>query len=88
MAKNVCDFIKDQADIQPPSKIQELSLDEITEVGIYDAVSKQQRKELLAKKTRRVFKGSKITLRMLFKNTLNVELSVKNIRIICSLTAD
>jgi len=90
MAKNICDHIKEQ-NLQkglPTSKLAELSIDEITEVGIYDSLSRQKRKELLSKKTRKVYRNSPITLRLLLKNTLNVTLAMKNIIVLYTLEQD
>ena len=42
MAKSITDYIKTQTDINDPEmgqKLSELSIDEITEVGIYDSLS-------------------------------------------------
>jgi hypothetical protein len=53
MGKSITDYIKTQADINDPQmglKLSELSIDEITELGIYDSLSVGERKELLGKK--------------------------------------
>tara|TARA_B110001450_G_scaffold131931_1_gene124003 strand:- start:220 stop:498 length:279 start_codon:yes stop_codon:yes gene_type:complete len=64
-------------------KLSELSIDEITEVGIYDSLSIGERKELLSKKQRRVFINSPITLRIFLQNPLHIPIAVKNIKVIC-----
>jgi hypothetical protein len=81
MAKSVTDFIKTQRDM--PEKLQELSVDEITEYAIYDCGSRVARRELIGKKQRRVYVGTPITLRIVFKNPLSVALDIKNIKIAC-----
>lgn len=53
MAKSITDFIKTEIDNNNKSigvKLSELSIDEITEVGIYDSLSIGERKELISKK--------------------------------------
>jgi hypothetical protein len=67
-----------------PDKLQELSVDEITEYAIYDCASRVARRELLGKKQRRVFCGTAVTLRIVFKNPLSVVLDIKNIKVACS----
>ena len=64
-------------------KLSELSIDEITEVGIYDSLSISERKELLSKKQRRVFINAPITLRIFLKNPLHISIGLKNIKVIC-----
>jgi hypothetical protein len=85
LAKQVCDFIKAQGG---PPKLAELSIEEISEFGIYDSPSKLQRKELLAKKTRRVLVGSEIFMRLVLKNTLSTSVTLKQIRLGFSLKKD
>ena len=63
-------------------KLSELSIDEITEVGIYDSLSIGERKELLSKKQRRVFINAPITLRIFLQNPLHIPIAVKNIKVI------
>jgi hypothetical protein len=81
MAKSVTDFIKTVDGM--PEKLQELSVDEITEYAIYDSPSRVARRELIGKKQRRVYVGTPITLRIVFKNPLSVHLDIKNIKIAC-----
>jgi hypothetical protein len=66
-----------------PEKLQELSVDEITEYAIYDCSSRVARREQLAKKQRRVFVGTPITLKVVFKNPLGVSLDISNIKVAC-----
>jgi hypothetical protein len=80
MAKSVCDFIKADG---VTSKLNEMSIDEITELAIYDCPSKMARKELLAKKLRKVHVNTPVTVRFILKNPLNVGLHVKNITLVC-----
>jgi nucleotidyltransferase/DNA polymerase involved in DNA repair len=63
--------------------LSELSIDEITEVGIYDSLSISERKELLSKKQRRVFINTPITLRIFLKNPLHISIGLKNIKVVC-----
>jgi len=58
-------------------------VDEITEFAIYDCTSKQARKELNAKKERKVFCNTPITLRIVLRNTLSVGLDIENIKVVC-----
>ena len=87
MAKGVCDHIRDQrlSGDSPhlAEKLGELSVDEITDFGIYDAPSRQARKELNAKKSRRTFCNTPITLRIVLRNTLSVGLDIENIKVVC-----
>ena len=56
MGKSVTDFIKTKPDLAEKSKqLSELSIEEITEFAVYDATSRQTRRELLGKKLRKVF---------------------------------
>ena len=87
MAKSVCDHIrgeKAQSHSALSDKLHELSVDEITEFAVYDCTSKRSRKELLAKKSRRVYCNTPITLRIVLRNTLSVSLDIKNIKVVCS----
>lgn len=91
LAKNICDYIRNEKntwviqgnDIATfPDKLGELSIDEITELAIYDSTSSQVRKELVEKKVRRVYVDSFLVVRILFKNTFpSIALDVKNIRL-------
>jgi len=87
MAKSVCDHIrgeKAQGHSTLSDKLHELSVDEITEFAVYDCTSKLSRKELLAKKSRKVYCNTPITLRIVLRNTLSVGLDIKNIKVVCS----
>lgn len=84
MAKSVTDFVKLNVPDGMGPKLQELSIDEITEIGIYDSLSINNRKELLSKKVRRVFCDSPVTVRIFLQNPLHVSIAVKNIRVVCS----
>lgn len=89
MAKSVTDFVKLHKPSAPMGeKLQELSIDEITEIGIYDALSINARKELLSKKTRKVFCNTPVTMRVVLQNPLHVAIAVKNIRVVCSYTGE
>jgi hypothetical protein len=86
MAKSVTDYAKATSiseNLQLPDKMYELSIDEITELAIYDAPTRLARKELIAKKVRRVHIGTSITIRILLKNTLSVLIDIKNIKAEC-----
>lgn len=77
LGKAVTDYVKTQPLIKtdPDSKpLSEFSIDEITEFAIYDATSRQTRRELLSKKTRKVFCNTPITLMVAFKNELGMSL--------------
>ena len=66
----------------------ELSIDEISEFGLYDSESRVKRKELLKKKARKVHKGTPITVRLSMKNILGTSLMVKNVRLVCRLAGE
>jgi len=82
MAKSVTDFAKalnSSDNLGLHDKHHELSIDEITEFAIYDAPTRLARKELIAKKVRRVHVGTPIIIRIVLKNTLGVAMDIKNI---------
>lgn len=87
MAKSLCDHIRDEKasgkSPQLSDNLAVLSVDEITEFAVYDCTSKQARKELNAKKSRKVFCNTPITLRIMLRNTLSVGLDIENIRLVC-----
>ena len=86
MAKSVTDYAKSLSisdNLNLHEKLYELSIDEITEVAIYDAQTRLARIDLIAKKTRRVHIGSPITIRIMMKNTLAVAIDIKNIKAVC-----
>lgn len=61
-----------------------MSIDEISELAIYDSNSIQARKELMRKKIRTVFLNTPITIRITFKNQLSSSfLDLKNIKVCC-----
>ena len=77
MGKNITDFIKTQPVVAKDATtkpLSELSIDEITEFAIYDATSRQGRRELLAKKLRRVYSNTPITVKVVFKNELGMSM--------------
>ena len=79
MGKAITDYIKTQPVMKqnPSSKpLSEFSIDEITEFAIYDATSRQSRRELLGKKTRKVYCGSPISVKVTFKNDLGMSLQL------------
>ena len=77
MGKNITDYIKTQPVLErhPDCKpLSELSIDEITEFSICDATSREGRRELLAKKLRRVYSNTPITVKVVFKNELGMSM--------------
>lgn len=85
LAKQVCDFTKEK--IQN-SKISELSIEDISEVGIYDAPTRSLRKDLLRKKTRRIFVGTQVFLKVVLRNKLSTSLSLRNIKLVCQVSGE
>jgi hypothetical protein len=83
MGKSVCDFTRSLKLAGDGEKLQELTIDEITEFAIYDSPCKVERKDLISKKQRRVFQGTPISLRVVLRNTLGVALDIKNIKVVC-----
>lgn len=85
MAKAVCDYVKEQKAQNPhlSDKLGELSVDEIAEFAMHDCTSKLARKELTAKRARKVFINAPITLRIVLRNTLSVPLDIENIKVVC-----
>jgi len=84
LGKSVTDYIKTVPALAEKSKqLSELSIEEITEFAVYDATSRQTRRELLGKKLRKVYKGTPITVKLVFKNDLYLQLNLENIRLVC-----
>jgi hypothetical protein len=55
------------------------SLDQLTEFGIQDAVSIDERVAITHKKERKVFQNRPITLRMLMRNPLATDVSISKV---------
>lgn len=86
MGKAITDHIK-PSKVGTSSKIlSELSIDEITEFAVYDATSRQTRREALSKKLRRVHCNSAITVKLAFKNQLGMNMQLQNIQLKCRYT--
>mmetsp|Transcript_3545 Transcript_3545/g.6038 ORF Transcript_3545/g.6038 Transcript_3545/m.6038 type:complete len:138 (+) Transcript_3545:790-1203(+) len=82
LAKQVTDHIKQAVPGTP--QLGEMSIDEISELGICDVKSRQQRIDLLKKKPRKVHLGQIITLRIILKNTLSTNITLRNMNLICT----
>jgi len=83
LGKSITDYIKTEELDKDSKPLSELSIDEITEFAVYDSQSRQTRREALAKKLRRVYAGSAITVKVLFKNELGMSMHLQNIRVLC-----
>lgn len=84
MAKNLTDCVRESEGEHIPKKMADLSIDEITELAIYDAQTAQQRRELVQKKTRKVYLGSEMQVRLVMRNPLkSIPLDVQEIKIDC-----
>jgi hypothetical protein len=83
MGKSITDHIKPVFANSSSKNISEMSIDEITEFSVYDATSRQVRREALSKKLRRVHINSNITVKLAFKNQLGMNMQMQNIRLKC-----
>jgi len=84
LGKSVTDYIKTFPALAENSRpLSELSIEEITEFAVYDATSRQTRRELLGKKLRKVYSGTPITVKVVIKNDLFLQLNLMNIRLVC-----
>lgn len=65
------------------SNLAQISLDEMSECAIYDAMQMQDRQALVKKgKPRKVFVGQPITVKFRMTNALLTEVSVSNLRLV------
>ena len=82
MGKSITDYIKAQGE-GLPKQLSELHFDEIQEFAVYDCTSRQNRREILGKRVRKVYVDEPICLKLVFKNDLGLSMHLQNIRAIC-----
>ena len=73
MGKSITDYIKAQGE-GLPKQLSELHFDEIQEFAVYDCTSRQNRREILGKRVRKVFVDEPICLKLVFKNDLGLRM--------------
>jgi len=73
LGKSITDHIKVIGE-GLPKQLSELHFDEIQEFAVYDCTSRQNRREILAKRVRKVFIDEPICVKMVFKNNLGLSM--------------
>lgn len=68
MAKQLSDTVRADTSVDP--KMADYTIDEITELAIYDAENSQARRELVHKKVRKVHAGTELVVKLVLKNLL------------------
>lgn len=77
---------KNHADSNPDTikePIYNVSLDEMSECQIYDAGSTVEKADLTQKRVRKVFQGEPITVKMIMRNPLLIDISIRKVCIHC-----
>jgi hypothetical protein len=79
LGKHLTDYMRKDCGVDGGACI--ISLDEMAECTIYDAVTLADRAEIVRKKVRKVYQGRPIYVRFRMRNTLLTEVSISNLKL-------
>jgi hypothetical protein len=79
LGKHLTDFMRKECGVIGDACL--VSLDEMAECSIFDAVTMKDRSDIVKKKIRKVYEGRPIYVRFRMRNTLLTEVSISNLKL-------
>ena len=89
LAKSLFEYISDErkrlaeTGVQIEPELAQFVGEEATEFQIFDAGSRQRKREIINKKPRTCFSGQPITVKFYMRNPLKINITVTHIKLIC-----